>query len=91
MLNGPTDNVRTMVNEINKVGLRCIKEHFDKHYPTFNFRRNLAIVRSVAKIGYAEKGGKFSISRQRAWQILKRFYACALECEKARGYAQGER
>ena len=77
-----TDEIRTMVTEINRVGLKKIRHLCSRKYPTFNFERNLLIVRSIAKVGYTEAGAKFSLSRQRTHQILKRFYKLALEIER---------
>lgn len=74
--------IRTMVQEINKVGLNEIRDYCDDHRPKMNFRRQLAIVRSVAQKGYTYASFDFGISRQAAEQALQRMYEIALQVEE---------
>lgn len=80
---GISPRIRTMVRKINEVGLNEIRDYVIKHNPKYNFLRQLAIVRSVAKKGYNETGYELGITRQAAEQALKRMYGIALEVEVA--------
>ena len=78
---GISPEIRYMVGRINEVGVNEIRDYCDKYKPKLNFRRQLLIVRTVAKKGYTYAGYELGITRQAAEQALKRMYNNALEVE----------
>lgn len=76
---GISPAIITMVQTINKVGVKEIRDYCDKYRPRMNFRRQIAIVRAVAQKGYTYSCSEFGISRQAAEMALKRMYEIALE------------
>lgn len=78
---GISPAIRSMVEKINEVGVNKIRDYCDKHRHRLNFRRQLAIIRSVAQKGYTYTADEFGISKQAAEMALKRIYGIALEVE----------
>lgn len=78
---GLSPAIRVMVEKINEVGVKEIRNYCDKHRHKMNFRRQLAIVRTIAQKGYTYAGYEHGISRQGAELALKRLYNIALEVE----------
>lgn len=76
------ENMLMMVEFINSVGLSKIRKYFTENTRMKDFDRNLEIVRYSAKFGYTPCSIEFDISRQRAEQIMKRFYEAAIEIER---------
>ena len=78
---GISPKIRTMVQKINDVGVKNITLYCDKHRQRTNIRRQIQIVRAVAKLGYTYAGLELGITRQAAEIALKRIYGIALEVE----------
>lgn len=69
------------VKKINEVGVKELLRYYDKYKPKSNFRRQLLIVRTVARKGYATAGRELGMSYQATELALKRMYEIALEVE----------
>lgn len=71
-----------MVEKINQVGVGQVKNYVMSKHPRTDWDRCIKIIRFAAKYGYSACVTEFSISKQRAEQILKRFYQYACEIEQ---------
>lgn len=78
---GLSPKIRTMVQKINDVGVMDIARYCDKYRPRLNIRRQIKIVRSVAKLGYTYAANELGITKQAAAIALKRMYEIALKVE----------
>ena len=79
---GLSPKIRTMVQKINDVGVTDIVRYCDKYRPRINIRRQIKIVRHVAKLGYTYEANEFGITRHGAEISLKRMYEIALKVEE---------
>ena len=78
---GISPQIRYMVEKINMVGVKELRDYCDKHKPKMNFRRQIKIVRAVAHKGYTYAALEYGVSGQAAENTLKRMYKIALEVE----------
>lgn len=81
IINGVSVQARLMAQKINEVGLRRILLACAGR-TRMDLEKDVALLRSVAKLGYAGAGKQHGVSRQRAEQVTKEFYRCALLVEK---------
>lgn len=79
---GISPKIRTMVQKINEVGVNDIVRYCDKYRPRINIRRQMKIVRTVAKLGYTYASMELGMTKQGAEEALKRIYGIALEVEE---------
>lgn len=79
--NGVSVKARLMIQKINQVGFRRVLLACAGR-PRMDIERDAALLRSVAKHGYAGAAKLHGVSRQRAEQVTKEFYRCALLVEK---------
>lgn len=75
------ENTRMMIKKMNSVGLGRIVKWVKENHPKENVERNIQIIRSVAKNGYAETAYRLNVSRQATENVCKRYYGYALQCE----------